>query len=238
MKHFSLRRLSQSFCLVIIILVTNGLVFGQISESLKPLTRDNLVDVCQRPDLKEHPDLILNDFVRRFKISFLPTKQQKAYLRSNKVPDLIISELKNNFACRLVYRVCKFEPVDGIGEEFTSILNSTLETERLITQAKSDSGILRDKIFEPVPSGPTGPSSQELAKFPNTGYLLIMGEIRNQPNSQNKTVIARLVFVSKVQERMSIASIEKTMANTLMSRKNIAKEIARWSIEELERQIE
>src|SRR5262245_7064331 len=95
-----------------------------------PLTRDEIIDLFARPILRQHPEQVLNDFIRPNKIAFLPTKREIAILRNNGVPESITDELKYNFASRIMYRVCEFEASTPDDQSFTSLLNTVLETTR------------------------------------------------------------------------------------------------------------
>jgi hypothetical protein len=183
--------------------------------------------------------MILNEFIRKNQIAFLPTKHVIEELKKKRVPEMITNELKFNFASRIVYRVCQFEPVDGAGAEFTTRLNTSLERTKF-EGVRGDSGhLLFAKSFDPVPAGPTGPTLEELENHPHVGYVLIMGRVDDDLQFPGKRMVtARLVFVSKVQNRMSLGPpLTKQLDNSLESMKRVADQIAEWSIKAVEMQI-
>ena len=195
-----------------------------------PLTRDELVNLCRQGF--NDPDKVLNDFVRRDKIAFLPTKKVVSFLNNNGCPARITDELKHNFASRLVYRVCKFDPPEE-GGEFARLLSRKLGEVKGLLRRQGD--LLSDKTFDPALAHSDGMTQEELNSRPHDGFLLIMGVIETGSNNQ-RSVTARLVFMSKVQGRTEIIS-PKQLSLTNASRETIAKQIARWSIEEVENQI-
>jgi hypothetical protein len=220
--------------LLIIIAACLNLINAQ--GSIPPLTRDELIDMCQRPIFQQNPQRVINDFIRINKITFLPTKATVKYLNDNGVPKIITDELKYNFASHIVFRICEFEPADSTSLRFTKTLNTIMEQQRM--SLKEENGLLKDKTFEPVPAGSKGPARQELLDNPHSGYVLIMGDIENQQGSQKKLVTVRLAFISRMQALMSIAPpIKISMNNTPSSREAVAKQIVRWSIKEVEDQI-
>jgi hypothetical protein len=204
---------------------------------LAPLTRDELIDLFRRPMFRRNPEFVLRELIQPNKVAFLPTRATVRYLNQNGVPVAITQQLKFNFASRIVYRVCDFEPVDNGGREFARVLNTTLEQRRI--RFKEMGGLLGDKVFEPVPCGPTGPTREELEFRPHTGYVLVMGDLEpNQPDPGKISITARLVFVSRVQERMSVTEpLTITIPDNRQAKLDAASRIARWSIEALEAEI-
>jgi len=203
---------------------------------LPPLTRDELIDLCKRPIFRSHPDRVLDDFVRKYKIAFLPTKRDVLYLQQNGVPSVITDQLKFNFASRIMYRVCQFTSSTPADSSFTEVLNTQLETTRFVL--KTPGSLLFDKTFDPVPCPAAGPSQVDLAQYPHVGYVLIMGAVDPDENIPAKrNITARLVFVSLQQQATSIVPPLTISTSGPAGFPEAAKQIATWSIKEVENQV-
>jgi hypothetical protein len=203
---------------------------------LVPLTPDELIFLCARPIFRDHPERVLNDFVRKNKIAFLPTKREITFLLQNGVPKSITDELKFNFASRIMYRVCEFEASKAEDRSFTQVLDTQLETTRFVLKAPGS--LLFDKTFNPVTCPASGPSQEDIQQFPHVGYVLIMGAVDpDKDNPNNRTITARLVFVSKEQQKTSITTpLVITVKSDEFSR--AARQIAEWSIRTVEGEVQ
>jgi hypothetical protein len=211
---------------------------GQIQSGAPspPLTRDELVDLCKRPIFRDHPDKVLEDFIRKYKIAFLPTKRDIAYLNENGVSKSITDQLKYNFASRIMYRVCQFTASSPQDSSFTEVLNTRLEATRF--KIKTPGSLLYDKTFDPVPCPTGGLSVADLNQYPHVGYVLIMGAVdADEQNPVKRNITARLVFVSREQQAMSIVPPLTVEANGSADFDKVAKQIAEWSIREVENQV-
>jgi len=205
-------------------------------DGLTPLSKAELIDLLQQPIFRDNPDEVLKRFVRPNKIAFLPTRQVREELSRAGVPETILEELSANFASTIVYRVARFKPTDGLGGDFTRTLIFRLENVKFVTRG-APGHVLFGKTFNPLPTGPDGPTREELLENPRKGYVVIMGQIDTKEGNE-KTISARLAFVSVDQQLMSIAQPQrKEIAWTPSSIEQAAEEIAQWSIQEVERQL-
>jgi hypothetical protein len=207
-----------------------------LSQTLSPLTKEELVVLFQRQIFRDNPERVLNNFVRVNKIAFLPTKSVVRFLNESGVPRLVTDELKHNFADRLIYRVCQFTPVDGGGRQFTQKLITEMEDVKFVFR-EAQGSLLRGKTFDPVPAPPDGPSPSEIAENPHNYYVLVMGDITSQGN--RKTVTARLFFLARGQPREAITRslVINNMSNSIESQRQIARQIGRWATTAVENEI-
>ena len=219
-------------CALLFTGVAPGPLLGQ--EPLAPLTRDELIDMFARPIFRDNPQRALNDFIRRNKIAFLPTRSAREYLIRNGVPEEVVKELKHNFASRIVYRVCDFEP-DDEARQFSRTLRDEFGATRILMKADPNS-LLRDKQFNPLPCGPRGLGAEEVSF--HTGYVMLLGDVGAVPQAGHITVTTRLVFKSRTQETMIVTTpFVRTIERSTTSKNALAHEISRWAIEIVEEEV-
>jgi hypothetical protein len=230
-------KLTMLVVLLITLLITKAANHTLVKAQMigTPLTKEELIDLCQRPYFRKNPDRVMEDWVKRNKIAFLPTKKTIAYLESNGVPLEITGQLKNFFASRISYRVCKFEPKEGVGGNFSRRLLRQMEMAR-IKLRNSPGDFLYEKGFDPTIAEPNGPTQQELNQNPLVGYVIIMGDVeRTEANSGKITITARLAYVSRLHQRDVITApliVETTLSDS--EQNSAAKKIAEWSIRAVE----
>lgn len=218
-----------------LIVCTASAAHGQ--EPLAPLTQEELIDLMQNPVYRQNPSWVLNDFIKVNKIAFLPTHSTIRFLRANGVPEIITRELKYHFSSQITYRVCEFRQNGTSGAGITSRLNTALERRR-IELKNAQSGILSDKMFNPIPCGSTGVTPAELDQ-PHIAYVLLMGEIDQGSQANRSRVTARLVFVSQRQNYISITQpMTIDVVHTTQGWQDAVNRVAEWSIRAIENEIQ
>ena len=197
--------------------------------ALPPLTPDDLIDLSARPSL-------LDEYVRKYKIAFLPAKQDVAYLSENGVPRAVTSELKRNFASRITYRVCRFTTADPQDSSFTETLTKQFETAKL--EWKHSENLFFTNAFDPVPCGAAGPGRADLNRHPHVGYVLVMGAIdRNPQNPAKRNITAHLVFASREQPATEIVPPLIFRAHAPADSSKDAQRIESWSVKQVKDQL-
>lgn len=200
-------------------------------QTFTPLTEQELILIFQRPDLRNNPSHVLHDFVEVNKIAFLPTRAVRSRLVAAGVPQAVTNQLRYNFASRVTYRVCTFEGDNTLGSQLAATVSDQLSEHRIVW--KTPTQLLADKSFDPVLCPSTGPTRQEVVADPHNSVLAVLGRLESTGGNQWR-MTAHLVFFSPSFQRMEVTSRVFPFAAVAADLRRVAKEIAHWSIQAAE----
>lgn len=93
-------------CLLVVPLATET---SAQANGPKPLTKDILVRLATDSIFGKNPDWIINEWVRKLRIGFLPTRAVRAELIAAGVPDKVVASLPRQFAEKAEIRVFEFD---------------------------------------------------------------------------------------------------------------------------------
>jgi hypothetical protein len=176
-----LRRIARPAVLCGLLVLSVGDVQAQ---GPKPLTKSELLKLCRDQGLKDRPDLIIDNFIRVYGISFFPTAAILTELKNAQVQPDIIKELQKpeTYSRNIAVRVCRYTKPSALAdteEEFGQRLRQYLSDAKLEFSVARNWPLLEGIPFDPG-VGPPECFDHDHPRQPYKSYVTVSGSMHSQ----------------------------------------------------------